>query len=1253
MSTGVIVLAALVGVLRLALPWLADNPARVEQWLGERLGREVTIGKVESLWTRAGPRLILDELSIAADDPGTAPLRLPRAEIAVNLYAPLQRNRAWNEFRLVGLDLSLARAADGVWQVRGIDLGHSAGRQSMGALGAVVLVDLSLNVSDASRAIDLDFNVPELRVVNLGRVARVLGRVGSTAASSAAMTLVADVDIESRSGNLYVGGDAVDLAAIIADQPVAGIRVGAARGRVEGWATWQGGRIDDVRARVDVGAVSLASADGQGATPGTLEHLAFVARWQRRSDDWTLDIANLASAEGTTRSESGRLHVEHRAGETAVRSINARHIDIATVARLAVLVEGVPSAAREWMAAAEPLGSIETASLEWRSAEDFSVDARFDALTVASVARIPGVQGLTARLRGDAGALLLEIPAQSLRIDYPHAFPQPFELTRFDGEVVAWRENASWRVQTPRLAVEAADYAFEISGGIQLQDSRPVLDLAALVTRAEVVAAKRFLPITLKPGTIGWFDRALQGGRIAEGRAVFVGDLDDWPFTGGEGRFDARADIEGLAFDYLLDWPRGDDIDVVARFVNNGMQASLSKGSSRTVIVDTAEAIIPSFVEPVLDLRITAHAPGAQLLDFLRATPVGKKHESSLQGLGIGGSGNVDIRVSVPLRQNDRLVLDGRVDLVDADLSQSSWALEFAGANGAVAFTRNGVSAPALAVRYDGRPATLGIAIGAAVADPANAIEASLSAVLPVATVFARAPELVPAFPYFPGEARWDVGLAIGAARVGAESPKTLHLSSDLVGIAMDLPEPLAKPAATDWPFALTLEMPPLGKPFRASIGNVLSIDGRLPSPLLPLAARLDFGSTGAVGDVPDSGIAIGGRVGALGVGAWIELLTGESGKGSLLHSLSLDVGDLQLANRHFADTRVAIGKTAQATAVTLTGAGIDGVLTVPTSDLERAGITAQMKRLHWPDLPPEKQGAADMLAGIVPASIPPLHVWVGDLRFGNADFGEARFESFPTAQGMQIERLETESASLGMRATGDWSGAADATRSTLSIDMTSQDLGRMLAALGFNGVIDGGQTLAHINAAWPGAPGAFALANMTGTLEISVDKGRILDVDPGAGGRLFGLLSLREIPRRLSLDFSDLFKSGMSFNAINGSFALQDGNAFTDNLHINSPAADIRISGRTGLRSKDYEQQMEVTPRAGVTLPVVGALAGGPIGAAAGLVVQGLLGKQINQAARSRYEVTGSWEKPVITLLERDDPKAAPTPESAVPPGT
>jgi len=249
-----------------------------------------------------------------------------------------------------------------------------------------------------------------------------------------------------------------------------------------------------------------------------------------------------------------------------------------------------------------------------------------------------------------------------------------------------------------------------------------------------------------------------------------------------------------------------------------------------------------------------------------------------------------------------------------------------------------------------------------------------------------------------------------------------------------------------------------------------------------------------------------------------------------------------------------------------------------------------------------------------------------------------------------------SSSPNVTMTASGNWTGTERDNSSHLIIQLNAQNLGRMMDALGYPGIIDGGQTRADIDAIWPGPPSSFAMAKLqTGAITLNIAEGRILEAKPGVG-RIFGLLSLSEIPRRLTLDFSDFFKSGLGFNSITGTFGLDKGNAYTSNLVIKSPAADISVSGRTGLRAKDYDQEMLVSPHASATLPLVGAIAAGPVGAAAGLVLQGVLGKGIGKATGSRYKVTGSWEKPEITLVSKEAPHTAPVapkPEDATPQAT
>jgi uncharacterized protein YhdP len=179
----------------------------------------------------------------------------------------------------------------------------------------------------------------------------------------------------------------------------------------------------------------------------------------------------------------------------------------------------------------------------------------------------------------------------------------------------------------------------------------------------------------------------------------------------------------------------------------------------------------------------------------------------------------------------------------------------------------------------------------------------------------------------------------------------------------------------------------------------------------------------------------------------------------------------------------------------------------------------------------------------------------------------------------------------------------------------------------------------------WPGAPQSNLIARLDGSVTIQVDDGQLLSVQPGAG-RIFGLMSIAALPRRLSLDFTDFTGKGLAFDTIRGDFRLKSGDAFTENLLLKGPAAEIGIVGRTGLERRDYDQTAVVTGSFGQSLPVAGTLAGGPVVGAALLVFSQIFKEPLKGMARGYYRITGTWENPVVQRVEASEIKKA---ESAV----
>ena len=225
------------------------------------------------------------------------------------------------------------------------------------------------------------------------------------------------------------------------------------------------------------------------------------------------------------------------------------------------------------------------------------------------------------------------------------------------------------------------------------------------------------------------------------------------------------------------------------------------------------------------------------------------------------------------------------------------------------------------------------------------------------------------------------------------------------------------------------------------------------------------------------------------------------------------------------------------------------------------------------------------------------------------------------------------------------WKKSGAAARTRVTAVLGSDDFGAFLNDLGVGGRLDGGKGDARFDASWAGSPMAFQLATLDGTLQLNVRNGRLVEVEPGGTGRVLGLLSIAQLPRRLTLDFRDFFSKGFAFNKLAGTVRFGGGSARSDDLAIDGPAARINIRGAANLRAQTFDQTIEVLPKAGNLLTAVGAIAGGPVGAAVGAVANAVLQKPLGQAAAKNYRVTGPWKDPKVEVIERTNPSARAVP--------
>lgn len=1238
--------AALVGVARLAFPYVERFKPEVEQWLSTRVGGEVSIGGIEGEWTPTGPRLLLHDLVIG--ERGTA-LAFSEADVSVDLYSwMLPRSGGTTALRLHADEINLERQLDGSILISGLAAGGSGPNGSRAlrdpdswVLDAQLQGDVRIvRYHDLNTGGRLEWKDVQMRVHGDGEQLR--ARLFADQGDSGSATMVAQV--EPRDGRLdwsrlYLIAQEINIQSWFPDTVGPWPEIISGTADLELWGDSTAGITGTLVSRDLV----LAARTNVDTEAGPLEprfaadSLSARFEWRSGSDGWDLGIADLNIQRDDSSTELGSIKVSRVGAATAV---DADQVRLQEVTSLAVVFGHLSPALRSQLYAFSPSGTLHDTSVYYDSdvgRTSLRFSSEFANLTVLQSGSIPGISNLSGRVSHSQGVGTAQLQCSDAMMSLPGTLRDPLYLENLDVTASWRRDQDGLHIDVPEFLVNSAPLHTE--GRLKLilddQGSKPVVDLAAAIERMDMARFSELLPYaSVRPGTLAFLDRAFLEGESTSGAVALRGDLDDWPFHDHEGRFRAIVNIEQLGMEFSPQWPPVYDMDARVEFFNSQLTVQMYSGAAMGNQINSGLATIEELGAAPMLINLSTVGNGNDWIRFLSQSPVGQKHARHFDGLSLDGQAEIDIELTLPFKPNVPIGVDGEIRFSDVDYADEKYELAIDALSGPLVFSADGFRSDELQGQFDDVSVDVGVAVGSMVRVEGASVTASMEGPLrPAALIDSEI--LNPWLSRLEGRSNWTVnmvtrpqtGLFVGEDE---QSATDVTLVSNLVGTEVRLPAPLDKPADQTLPVTVTTSLPIERDGVTLRYGDMLSLryhpmaDGTPRGFLISGAAVPDFGR------LPANGVRVQGDVDRFDIDAWDialeELVPDDGSANSIFETVDVAVNEVILFGRRFENITIEGTTERRIWDLEVAGDGVEGELRLPFRLDRQNTVDAQFKRLEWPD-PIDPDDTPEYQ----PADSPTLHFYAESMRFGEAELGTVRLETYPTNEGMRVNRLDTVSDAMSLQASGDWNGVLGADRSRFEITIAAENLGEMLEALGFNGMVDGGQTLLSINADWLGKPTDFGLSRLGGKLDIAVGHGQFLDLEPGAG-RFFGLLSLQAIPRRLILDFADVFKSGLTFDSISGSFSLDSGQAFTDDLAIKGPSADIYVHGRTGLAEQDYDQRITVVPSVGETLPLVGALAGGgPAAAAALIVVQNVFGKQISEMTQLQYHVTGSWSDPEV----------------------
>ena len=339
---------------------------------------------------------------------------------------------------------------------------------------------------------------------------------------------------------------------------------------------------------------------------------------------------------------------------------------------------------------------------------------------------------------------------------------------------------------------------------------------------------------------------------------------------------------------------------------------------------------------------------------------------------------------------------------------------------------------------------------------------------------------------------------------------------------------------------------------------------------------------------------------------------------------------------QHLRGHRVRVDRSALDWLVQIEGNDVTGSLFVPYDFGSDRAMVIEATRMRLPgdEVSPPSDGEID------PRKLPPITLVADSFALGDREFGAVDVSLRKIEGGLETERFEAKDSTFDIVGSGRW--IVDATdprgsRTSLTATLTSRDVGTTLRQLDFAQGISGESMGLLFDTSWSGGPRGDFLAELDGQVTMELENGQIDEVEPGAG-RMLGLMSFAALPRRLSLDFRDVFNRGFGYDKITGSFDIVDGVASTCDMSLDGPAAIVGIVGQVDLAGQRYEQGAVISAQVGNTLPIVGAVVGGPPGAAAMLIFSQIFKKPLQEVGQVYYGISGALDDPVIDTVSSSE---------------
>ena len=910
----------------------------------------------------------------------------------------------------------------------------------------------------------------------------------------------------------------------------------------------------------------------------------------------------------------------------------------------------------------------------------------------AAVPAIPGFENLTGRVDANDRGGAFQLASSRLVLQLPGYFDEPampFQALNMQA-TWAFQENDQLLLDVQKMDFVHEDLAGAFSGKHLMPLNRKqggvqgTVDINGKISKLDIEKVERYLPVQTPKTLRDWLTGALGGGTVKDVKLRWKGEVSQFPYHAqqdrAKGEFSIAGKIENGKLNYAPDlhgkdgkspmWPVIDQINGTIAFDRARMEIHADSARSSGTTLSRVKVVIPDLADndAVLDVDGEAAGPLQNFVKFTQDSPVGEWIGHFTDETKAAGNAKLQLKLLLPLHRMAESKVLGTLHFTGNTVTLRNMLPPLSGTNGKLEFNEKGFSIGAIKSNFLGGPVTLS---GGTQRDGTILVRADGNLTADGVRKLYATPATQRLSERITGSTRYTT-----LVRVRNGQPE-ITVESNLAGIALDFPAPLRKAANETLP--LKFELNGLANGDAGSLRDEMKL-----SLGATIAARYERQKAndkdaewkvvrGGIGvnvpvPMPDNGLIANVVMKTLDIDAWRRALAPVTSSGRQAETgkqqdalalaqyiepevLAARATELLIMDRKLDNVVVGASHQKGVWQANIDSEQASGYLTWVESRSGRGlgRVSARLASLVIPKSAASE--VTDLLEGPSETTqMPAVDIVAENFELFGKKFGQLELAAH-NARGFagrewRIDKLSITNADAELKATGKWTARDGENLSSLDYTLNIADAGKLLERFGFANVLRGGKGKMGGEINWKGLPFSLDIPSLNGQFTLDLASGQFLKVDPAAA-KLLGVLSLQSLPRRLVLDFRDVFSEGFAFDGVTATASISNGVARTDNFKMRGVAATVLMDGTADIAKEAQNLHVVVIPEINVgAASVVYGLAVNPVIGVGTFLAQLFLRDPLMKAFTFEYQVTGPWKDPVVTKLVRQP--TSPTGELA-----